>query len=201
MEKCKDTKNEKRESIRIKDRVLLTYKEISKERYREKVDEYLEGLGDPWVESSHPAVRKGLKKHLKRLKERDPDLAGILDILDQKLNLLLSFMNSEESTGHQDQCTRLYKVDLSAKGIGFTGTKPFEPGTILDLYIGLLPEHYFFNCFGQVVRTDKKNGRNFTAVKFIWITEDDQEKLIEHIFSRQVLQLRMRRKKKEECKK
>ncbi len=201
MKQNKDTNNEKRESIRIKDRVLLSIKKISEKRYRQRLDEYLEGMTDPWIESSHPLVRKGIKKHLKRLKEKDPDLAGILDILDQKLNLLLSFTGSEDSTGHQNQQARLYRVDLSAKGIGFGYGTPLEPDTLLYLHIGLLPEHYYFNCFGQVVRTDAQNGRNFTAIKFIWITEDDQEKLIEHIFSRQVLQLRMRRKKKEEGKK
>ena len=201
MKQDQDTNNEKRESIRIKDRLLLSFKKISEERYRQKLDEYLEGMTDPWIESSHPAVRKGIKKPLKRLKEKDPDLAGILEILDQKLNLLLSFTGSEDSTGNQNQPARLYRVDLSAKGIGFVPGHPLEPDTLLELYIGLLPEHYYFNCFGQVVRTDERDGRDFTAVKFIWITEDDQEKLIEHIFSRQVLQLRMRRKKKEEGKK
>ena len=201
MKNNKDTDNEKRQSIRIKDRVLLSFKEISEERYRQRLDEYMEGMTDPWIESSHPTVRKGIKKHLKKLKEKDPDLAAILEILDQKLNLVLSFTGSEDSMGNQNQPARLYRVDLSAKGIGFVSENPLEPDTLLELYMGLLPEHYFFSCFGQVVRTNEKNGRNFTAIKFIWITEDDQEKLIEHIFSRQVLQLRMRRKKKEENKK
>ncbi len=197
MDKCKDNAKEKRECIRIKDRVLLSFKEISKETYKEKVAEYMDGLRDPWIESCHPSVRKGIKKHLKRLKEKDPDLAGILEILDEKLNLLLSLASSQDDSGQKE---RLYKVDLSAKGIGFFSKASLSPGTLLDLRIGLLPEHYFFNCFGKVIRIDKKKGQNFIAVKFLWITEDDQEKLIEHIFSRQVLQLRMRRKKKEQAK-
>ncbi len=193
-----DKNTEKRESIRIKDRILLGFKEIPEEIYRQKLDEYMQGLKDPWIESTHPSVRKGTKKHLKRLREKDPDLASVLEIMDQKLNLLLNMMGSDELSGPKGHCTRLCKVDLSAKGLAFPQEKTVEPGTLLDLNIGLLPEHYFFNCFGKVVRTDKKDDSFLVAVKFIWITEDDQEKLIEHIFSRQVLQLRMRRKKKEQ---
>ncbi len=201
----KDMKNdrnramEKRESIRIKDRVLMGFKEISEQTYEEKLNEYMEGLRDPWVESCHPTVQKGIKKHLKRLKEKDSDLAAILEVLDQKLTLLLNLVNTCDSSNQQDRCTRVYKVDLSAKGIGFMSKKEMTPGTILELYIGLLPEHYFFNCFGKVVRRAQQNDKFFTAVQFIWITEDDQEKLIEHIFSRQVLQLRLRRKKREQA--
>lgn len=199
MKNNKYTDNEKRESIRIKDKILLSLTEISEERYKQRLDEYLEGMSNPWTESSHPMIRKDIKKHLKRLKEKDPDLAGILEILDQKLDLVLSLTRSEDSAGHQTRSARLYSVDLSAKGIGFVPGNPLEPDTLLDLYIGLLPEHYFFNCFGKVVRTNGENGTNFTAIEFIWITEDDQEKLIEHIFNRQVLQLRMRRKKREQA--
>jgi len=198
MKTITDKEMEKRESIRIKDRILLGFREITEDTYRQRLDEYMAGLKDPWIESTHPTVRKGIRKHLKRLKDKDPDLAAVLEVLDEKLNILMGHLGGDEASGANHHQTRLCKVDLSAKGVAFTSERAFEPGTILDLHIGLLPEHYFFNCFGRVVRKDEKNGNHFLAIKFIWITEDDQEKLIEHIFGRQVLQLRMRRKKKEQ---
>ncbi|RUM87409.1 MAG: hypothetical protein DSZ23_05915, partial [Thermodesulfatator sp.] len=189
----KDTDTEKRQSIRVKDRILMGFKEISQQEYEERISEYMEGLSDPWIETSHPSLRKSTKNHMKRLRDRDPDLAAILEILDQKLNLLLGILGSEDTSLSPEYRARLYKVDLSAKGIGFRSQEHLAPGRLLSFYIGLLPEHYYFNCFGKVVRSRKEESGHFIAVEFVWITEDDQEKLIEHIFSRQVLQLRMRR--------
>ncbi len=190
--------SEKRESIRIKDRILLAFSKISEDEYQRRVKQYLDGTEDPWVDSCHPSIQKDIKTSLKNLRERDKDLANILEALDQKLNLILGLIGTEESFEKGELPQKLYKVDLSAKGIGLTTKRDINEGDILKLIIGLLPEHYFFTSFGKVVRkTPLDGGLRFLGIKFIWITEDDQEKLIEHIFARQVVQLRMRRKEKE----
>ncbi len=192
MEKEKEKEN-KRQSIRIKDRLLLSFKKITKEEYDAKVKNYIDGIEDPWIDTCHPGFQKEIKGYLKNLREKDKDLAAILEIFDQKLNLILGLIGTEETFEQDGLPKKLYKVDLSAQGLGFFTTKSFERGDILSLTIGLLPEHYFFSCFGKVVRTKKKDNKTFVGLKFIWITEDDKEKLIEHIFARQVIHLRMRR--------
>ena len=188
---------EKRKSIRIKDKILLSFHPVSEEEYQTRVKDYVEGVDDPWVGSCHPLFNKDIKAHLKNIRDKDKDLAAVLEVLDQKLNLILGLVGTEEACGKANLPKKLYKVDLSARGIGFHTDKEIPKGTILDLAIGLLPEHYFFNCFGKVVRTEKRPDGYFLGVKFLWITEDDKEKLIEHIFSRQVIYLRMRRLQRE----
>ncbi len=192
---------EKRSSIRIKDRILLSYHPVTVEEYKRQVREYMDGVDDPWVDSCHPTFQKDIKAHLKNIKDKDKDLAAVLEIIDQKLNMILGLISTEETCEKDTIPNKLYKVDLSAKGLGFLAKEKLSKGTLLNLSIGLLPEHYFFTCFGQVVRTEKRKDGCFVGLKFIWITEDDQEKLIEHIFSRQVLYLRMRRQQKEREKK
>ena len=190
---------EKRESIRIKDRILLAFSKVSQDEYENRVKHYLDGTEDPWVDTCHPSIQKDIKASLKNLRERDKDLANVLEALDQKLNLVLGLIGTEESFEKGELPQKLYKVDLSAKGIGLSTKKDeIDKGDILKLIIGLLPEHYFFTSFGKVVRKVQLDPKvNFLGIKFIWITEDDQEKLIEHIFARQVVQLRMRRQEKE----
>ncbi len=192
---------EQRESIRIKDRILLSYYPVTQEEFKSKVQEYIEGVEDPWVDSCHPTFQKDIKKHLKNIKDRDKDMAAVLEILDQKLNMILGLIGTEEMCDRGSLPNKLYKVDLSAKGLGFLAKEKLSRGNILSLSIGLLPEHYFFTCFAKVVRIEKRDGGWFAGLKFVWITEDDQEKLIEHIFSRQVLYLRMRRQQKEKGRK
>ena len=196
MDKQHQADDNKRQCIRIRDKILLSFRELSEEEYKGRIDEYINGSDVPWSDSYHPSIQRGIKKHLKRIREKDKDLAAVLEIFDQKLNLILGLINVEDSIEHYKFPSKLYKVDLSARGVGFVTDKSVSSGTILEMFIGLLPQHYIFNCFGRVVRSESKDGKNFVAVEFIWITEDDQEKIIEHIFGRQVLQLRMRRNKK-----
>ncbi len=188
---------EQRDSLRIKDRILLSFHSVSVDEFKASVKNYMEGTEDPWVDTCHPTFQKDIKTHLRHIKEKDKDLAAVLEILDQKLNMILGLMDTGDTCEKDGIPKKLYKVDLSAKGIGFLTKERLSKGSILKLSIGLLPEHYFFTCFGQVVRSEERKDGTFNGVKFIWITEDDQEKLIEHIFSRQVIYLRMRRQEKE----
>ncbi len=195
--KSPTTENDKRNDIRIRDRVLLQYKEIDEKNYEKLVHDIEEGIICPWTECSHPYFTKRISRYLKKIKEKDENLAGALEILDQKLSLLLNLLD-EERHGYR-KAFKLVRVNLSASGIAFKTPKRMSRGHKLELHIGLLPEHYFFRCYAEILRVDalSKENMNKIAARFIWITEDDQDRLIEHIFQHQVIQLRMRRKHKE----
>ncbi len=195
--KSPSTENDQRNDIRIRDRILLQYKEIDEKVYEQLIHDIEEGIICPWTECSHPYFTKRISRYLKKIKEKDENLAGALEILDQKLSLLLNLLD-EEKHGYR-KAFKLVPVNLSASGIAFDIRKRMPKGHKLELHIGLLPEHYFFQCYAEILRMDKSSKENMhtVAARFIWITEDDQERLIEHIFQHQVIQLRMRRKHKE----
>lgn len=187
--------HDRRSHIRIKDQILLEYKEISAEELRETLNAYKEGTKVPWSQCNHPYFSQSLHGALKRLKEKDENLGKVLELIDQKLDLILNLLDSsrkEEGPG------KLYKVDISAMGVAFLSKEPLKVGQYLDLTIGLLPAKIFINCFGKVIRCSQYEDLYKIAVKFVWISEADQDKLIEHIFQRQVLQLRLRREIKEQ---
>ncbi len=190
-----DSNTERRSHIRIKDKVLLHYRVLADSEYKEIIHSYEEGTDSPWSLCSHPYFVQEIKTYIKKISERDEALANSLDIIDQKLNLILGLLQKEED----EECpAKPAIVNLSAAGIAFTGKKPLESKQILEIDLGLLPQHFFIRCYGKVLRCKKiKEGCYKIGVKFIWITEDDQDRVIEHIFRRQVLQLRMRRKQQE----
>ncbi len=186
---------ERRSHIRIRDRVLLHCRTIERSEYEEKIRAYEEGIDTPWNVYSHPSFTQDIKVYLKKVKEKDEALANCLDILDQKLTLILNLLNKEEEGEENAKPT---VVDLSAAGIAFFTEKPLKVNQLLEIDLGLLPQHLFIRCYGSVVQSTKcKDGKYRTGVKFIWMTEDDQDRLIEHIFRHQVIQLRMRRS--QEC--
>jgi len=187
--------HDRRSHIRIKDQILLEYREISKEEFINTLNEYKKGTKVPWNQCNHPYFSQSLHGALKKLKEKDENLGKVLELIDQKLDLIINLLDASKK---EKVSAKLYKVDISAMGLGFLSKEPIKVGQYLDLTIGLLPAKIFINCFGKVIRCSEHEGGYKVAVKFVWISEADQDKLIEHIFQRQVLQLRLRREIKEQ---
>jgi len=190
----KQKQSDRRAYIRVKDRILLEFEPIDEDDFRERVKAYEEGRDIPWSICTHLQFAQDLSLPLRKIREKDEALATVLEVLDQKLNLILNKLSTEG-----DKCPATpYTVDLSAAGLAFFYPREIPKGTILKLDIGLLPQQQFFRCFGKVIRCVPKGENKFeVGVSFIWIMEDDKERLIEHIFQRQVLQLRLRRQQRE----
>lgn len=178
---------EKRSYIRIYDRILLRYQRLSREEFEERLREYQEGKAQPWIDPIRPPgeVRK-LESLLKKLRERDRDLAGLLELLHHKMDRILVYLMGPE-------CLKGFtevEANLSAGGMRVPLDEEVCEGDIFELDIGLLPEWCFLRTYGQVVRVDKGSGeRREVAFRFIWITEGDQDRLVQHIFRQQILQL------------
>ncbi len=186
-----DSSKDRRSHIRIKDRVLLHCRFLQKDEYEKIIRSYEEGTDTPWSACSHPYFVQDIKSYIKKINDRDEALAKSLDIIDQKLSLILGLLQ-----GDNEECpAKPTVVDLSAAGLAFPSIKPLDPDQILEIDLGLLPQHVFIKCYGKIMRCKPLKEKGYKiGVKFIWITEDDQDRLIEHIFRRQVIQLRMRRK-------
>ncbi|WP_456432171.1 PilZ domain-containing protein [Thermosulfuriphilus sp.] len=185
---------ERREYVRINDRILLKYRPISPEEFTQRIKEYEEGLQQPWPWAfSHPQLTRAVDQALRRLREKDKDLAQVFSLLNKKLDLLLARIEKEEIEKNYQN----YPVNISAAGLCLALNEEFPPGQILELEIGLLPAMYFFRCFGEVVRGECDGDLSRLGIKFIWMTEEDRERLIEHIFERQVMTLRLKRQQRE----
>ncbi len=183
---------EKRHHIRIYDRVLLRLKPLKREEFEKKLANYKEGKEKPWIDPIRPPgeVVK-LESYLKRLREKDRELAGVLEILNQKLDrILIHFLGEEFLKGFRET-----EANLSAGGLRVRLSHEPKPGDLYEIDLGLLPEWLFLKTFGEVVRVENCDSQGCeVAFKFIWITEADQDKLVQHIFRQQVLQLKASRR-------
>ena len=191
----KQNHDDRRAHIRIVDKIMLRFQPMNREEYEGLVKKILEGGEHPFDEYSQQCILPKIDAFVRRLREKDEALARILETLDAKLNLILNLLCLRQK---KDVPIEKVTVDISAAGLSFPHEDPLEKGQILQLDICLLPEQYFFRCFGEVVRIIKDGNAYKVGVKFIWITECDRERLIEHIFRQQVLQLRLRREIKED---
>ncbi len=188
-------REDRRRYIRVKDRILMEIKLLDEETVMGLIHGYESGEDVPWREVSPANMIKNVTLPLKRIRERDEALATMLEVIDGKLNLILKALYKEKL----DYPNKSVLVDLSAAGVAFRASTPMEVGQYVQLDIGLLPENHFFRTFGKVVRQQElPDGGYEIGIEFIWMLADDKDKLIEHVFQRQVQQLRMMRQRREE---
>ena len=189
-----ESREDRRRYIRVKDRVFLDIRPMEEAEVKELIHRYERGEDVPWRDFSPEGMVKDITLPLNRLKERDEPLATVLEVIDAKLNYIIKAMAKEEL----DYPSRKVLVDLSAAGIAFFTKAPLELGQYVQIDVGLIPENHFFRAFGKVVRrVARKNGHE-VGIEFIWMLEEDKDRLIEHVFQRQVQQLRMMRRRREE---
>ncbi|NPA48999.1 MAG: PilZ domain-containing protein [Thermodesulfobacteria bacterium] len=185
---------EKRHHIRIYDHILLRLKPLKREEFEKKLENFREGKEKPWIDPIRPPgeVVK-FESYLKRLREKDRELAGIMQILNQKLDrILIHLLGDDFLKGFQE-----VEANLSAGGLRVRLEEEPAVGDLYEIDLGLLPEWLFLKTFGEVVRVENcTDSECDVAFKFIWITEADQDKLVQHVFRQQVLQLQASRRVK-----
>ncbi len=186
----------KRKCIRIRDRVFLHYREMAVEEFEARMAAIEDGSDLSWDMETVPYFKK-IDGFLKKIRSDNDALAQVLGIIDDKLNFIIGKLVEMDGDGSEKSSTPV-TVDISTEGIGFFSKNPMEVGTLLEITIGLLPEHYFFRAYGKVLRSQEQNGNWFNGVQFLWKSHEAEERLMEHIFSRQLKQLRLRRLQREQ---
>ncbi len=182
---------EKRHYIRVCDRIFIRYHRLSKQEFENKIKEYEQGKKQPWIDPLHPpGETRKWESLLKKLRERDRELAGLFEILEQKLDRILVNLLGPK-------CLKGFikvEADISGGGLKVILSEELGLGDIFELDIGLVPEWYFFRAYGEVIRTKKHGDKYEVAFKFIWITEADQDRLVQHVFRQQLLQLQAQKR-------
>jgi hypothetical protein len=133
---------------------------------------------------------------LANLRERDEDLADFLQHLDNKMNLLLKQARGGESPL---DALAMRKANLSANGIAFCTDAPATLDEMVEIHVVLLPAYIYIYSFGKVIACDPASDEEEAdctfrvALEFVFLLDEDREKIIQHTFKQQSLALRNRR--------
>lgn len=185
----------RRQSVRVTDRILMSCKEISAERLQTVVEDYQHGI-PPYNQHGLEDLQMyiGAQTALTRLRERDEDLADFLKHLDTKMNAVLQKVMGEKTLFDE---LELKKASLSGSGIAFTSDRKFTPEDKMEFHLVLLPSYIYIYCIGKIVSCEEEEDEGQktykVAAEFILLMESDREKLIQHNFKQQSLALRNRR--------
>ncbi len=186
----------RRQSVRITDRVLLAVNPVSPEKLQAIAEDFQQGISlynQPGLADIQMFI--AAQTALMKLRERDPDLADFLQHLDNKMNMLLQHQKAEKTPF---DALELQKANISANGIAFFREKPAKLGETFEVHMVLLPAYVYVYCFGRVVSCEKApeggaEGGVRIALEYALLAEEDREKIVQHNFKQQSQALRNRR--------
>jgi hypothetical protein len=191
------TGQERRNFFRIDDQVRLTLREISGDELEKSLDRLEHDVaGNFTVMSSLAAITSQMAMSMRRIENRDPDLAAYLRAIDQKIEVIGRAFIQQEPEFHAKHAV---PVNLSAGGMCVGVDEPCAVGTVLEIRMLLFPSFTGLLIFGTVVTVEEAPAdgelgdfSHLARIEFSHIRESDRELLIRHLLRRQSLQLRDR---------
>ncbi len=187
---AKNLSDERREWIRIDDRLLLEYRLLT-----DPTEGPTPGIPPVSDEAISAVIAKPTSDLLLRSGEQlaeSPLLPWIMKV-DWLLEILVKQLAKMQPEGIA--IAQVADVTLSGGGIGFLSPRRFAVDDTLKLKI-ILPPFIQIHTTARVIRSiQAKDGINYDiATEFIQLNPDDQEHLIRHIIQAQAEQLRSRRR-------
>ncbi|MCB1727007.1 MAG: PilZ domain-containing protein [Gammaproteobacteria bacterium] len=194
-ERHKESAAERRHYFRIDDTIRLSLRRVPKDELDARLDRLEHDLaGNFTVMSSLAAITAQTAVSLRRIENRDPDLAAYLRAIDHKIEVIgRAFIAQEPELAAE----KALPVNLSAGGMSVGVEECFEPGADLELRMLLFPSFTGLMIYATVVECrpatpqELADGyRHLARIEFTHIREQDRELLIRHLLRRQSNQLR-----------
>lgn len=193
---------DRRRFYRINDKVSLNYRvvqatdieqEIAKTSMRQR--ELAE------LRNSVHAIDARLEVLNMKLAQDHPLIAETLNLFHRKIAL------HERMLGIDDYDDKVFsqakEINLSASGIAFDAETPLNEGTNLKMELVTYPEHQYIPVYARVVLCKPLQDGNASgyhiAAEFKGISNEDEERIINHIFKVQAQEI-MREKRAEDTK-
>lgn len=138
--------------------------------------------------SSYPHGVDSFESRIRSLiaasKIQTPIVAELADLLNKKLNLLISQLELDETLMQQTPA-KLVDVNISACGLAFQIEEAVPEGDRLLIELQLLPEDSRLQIVARSVGCEAKDNGYYVRLEFHDMAVDDQELLIQHIARRQ----------------
>jgi len=183
--------DERRRFFRIDDEVALSFQLFDDEYGGEDSDD-LNALQEKH-EEYHVSLEVQIRQAMADVRSQYPKLAPVLDLMNQKINLL------HASEAIVEEAPVLKKANLSACGVAFTWNHKLKVNQQLMLNMYLQPNHELIRTQAHVAGLD--NNPEYPAnseepyivrLDFDNMHQSFQEILIQHVVQRQGRQLRQK---------
>jgi len=130
---------------------------------------------------------------------RNSDLSHVVQLLDtqnSKLNLLLTFLLSQQNEAKYSHTT----VSFGASQFSYIANKPLKLGQLVRVKLFLERPASAIYCYGQVTQSEPDEQSSKMTVSFLRLRDEDQDLLIKAALYQQQKLLRKRSRDRDENK-
>lgn len=180
---------ERRRFFRIDDEVAISFHALDEEYGGDDSADTTEIVD--MQQEFHVSLEVQIRQAMVDVRAQYPKLAPLLDLMNQKINLL------HASDAQADDTPVLRKANLSACGVAFTWHEPLVINKQLMVSMYLQPNHELVRSMAHVAAVDANPDypKNSTEPHIVRLDFNDmhnayQEVLIQHVVQRQGHQLR-----------
>lgn len=184
------TNEERREWLRIADRLLLEYR---------RADEPVEAMNQYLPPATEDTIATAVSKPTIDLLVRAGETFAGSPLLPwvSKIDWMLETILKSLVKSHPGSVNiaRLTEVDISAGGLGFNTPREFQADDVLLLKV-ILPPFSMIETMAKIIRvTPLEEGRSgfHLATQFVDLGGDEQELIIRHVLQVQAERLRTRK--------
>ncbi|WP_456378710.1 PilZ domain-containing protein [Thiolapillus sp.] len=194
--KCKET-TERRSFVRIDDKVILKYRKTNSLELQAGTESFSTNANSFTIKAQFAAIDQKNRQARSILEQHSTELANHLKAIDEKLDLLADIAFEMD---HDLSKLSTQKVNLSAGGTSFLAQKPLELGTLLELWLLLLPSHTGIITYATVIyckRSNDEGSKQYPykiGVEFKNIREEDADLIACHVLKKEANERRRRPK-------
>lgn len=184
---------DRRRFYRIKDRVSLSYRVVQPadmEMELSRVSRKQRELSE--LRNAALAIDARLDAINRQLKQENPLLAEAMVLFQRKIAVHESMLGMNDVDEASFSPAR--EINLSANGVAFVAETKLYRDTCLKMELVLYPESHYISLFARVVQCNQIEDDSLSgfriAVEFTAISDEDEERIVNHIFRLQAAELR-----------
>lgn len=177
-------KQERRRYFRVEAESIVTFKVVTAEEKKEGVarlsqgDRYYPDQGRLFLK-----LDADLQDGLNRMRQKLPDVAAMLDLLNRKINLIAD--RNQPKNSDDLLCKQTQTISLSACGMAFHVEQPIETQADIEWELILLPDQTYIHGYGHVVGCETAQTGFLLRVNYDALREEDLERLLHYIMRKE----------------
>lgn len=187
--------DDRREYFRVDDAVRLHIRKVPTEDLDDLLDRLEHNIADNFtVMSSLAAISAEMAVSMRRIENREPDIAAYLKAIDRKIEVLgRTFIASDSDLVAE----HAHPVNLSAGGMGMLVNEQYAAGDAIEIKMLLFPSFTGVLIYGTVIdcipldAQSAREGYSYRMrIEFTHLRDQDRDVLIRHILRCQGSELR-----------
>ncbi len=186
--------NERRRYYRMEDTITLKYQIMEDHDYEQEIQfAEIDYIKQSDIHHTSSGYDSRIEELTQQLTSKDPLVSEIVTLLNKKISLMELMLKNQ--TTEDVFKNSMDSINISGSGIAFISEKPLQEDTPLKIELLLEPENEILSLLAKVISCrEEENNSYIIAVDYEGISEDDREKIIQHVVKKQTLALKQRSK-------